>query len=105
MNSIVHFDFLNRSICLTNYSIKQKFPLRNWVIEVSNDEKLWEKIDEHENDSSLKENDLYTFDIQLKNNAFFRFIRIRQTGYSWYGGETSYYFGIKKIEFFGTIKE
>lgn len=105
LDSIVYFDFRNKSVCLTNYSIKKQSGLRNWVIEASNDEKLWEKIDEHKNDSSLNKNEYYTFDIQKKNNAFFRFIRIRQTGDSWYSNSGSYYFGIKKIEFFGAIKE
>lgn len=113
------FDFKDRGIQLSNYSIKSygsaagdgiktsnaSGHLRNWVIEVSNDKQTWETIDRHNNDSTLNGSDIVaTFNICPKQTNFYRYIQLRSTGYSWYGRnryDIFFYF----IEFYGKLKE
>lgn len=80
--------------------------LKNWVIEVSNDGKHWIEIDKKENESSLKgSRKINTFTIKQKITDFYRCIRLRQTGNSWYDNPSGYYIGIYMIEFFGFVRE
>lgn len=79
------FDFKNKIIQLSNYSIMSHSSanscLRNWVVEASNDGKIWEEIDKHNEDSSLNgEKNENTFNISQKNRNFYRYIKLRQTG-------------------------
>lgn len=110
-NAIINFDFKDNLIQLSSYSIKTNNSnafgthLKNWVIEVSNDEFIWTAIDSHENDSSLNgPNFIANFKIQQKNLDFYRFVRLRQTGNSWYSYCNHNYFILYFIEFFGKIK-
>ena len=93
-NSFICYDFKERQIQLTNYSIRRHHyfqngcNLKSWIIEGSNDGSKWTKIDEHSNDSSLNgsqnspDQNIATFSV-LQSNSFYRFIRLRQTGQSW----------------------
>ena len=103
------FDFKERGINLSSYSIKSSSNgrnsghWRNWVIEISNDELNWEEVDRHDDDSSLNvPNKIATFEINKKLKDFVRFIRIRQTLFSWRG---DFYIFFPCIEFFGKLKE
>lgn len=107
-NSKVIFDFKNRAIQLTNYSIKtynnqqNTRHLKNWTIEVSNDEDDWIEVDSHTNDDSV--NDSYkvaTFDTK-ELEGFYRFVRLRQTGENWIHDFDTY---ICQLEFYGKIKQ
>ena len=113
-NVFVLFDFKDKLIQLTNYSIrthsdgKNHGNLKNWIIEASKDGEKWEEIDRRSNDSSLNEpNSTSTFNVKKGNNKFYRFIRLRQTGYSWdgYPSYNRYYQGFRFIEFFGKLQE
>lgn len=111
----IQFDFKDRSVQLTDYSI-QSTPggganwvhLRSWVIEASNDGNDWEDIDRHSNDQSLNGQSFKsTFKIQKETNEFYRFIRLKQTGCSWYlyPNDNNYSVWIQSIEFFGKLQE
>lgn len=110
--SYLCFDFKEKEIQVTDYSIKSYgqdvdycHP-KNWVVEVSKDGKEWTEIDRHENDPTL--NGMYkvgTFNIKKKQNDFYRFIKIRQTGQSWDHRGQHYYFGLDFVEFYGKIHQ
>lgn len=99
---------------MNNYSIrphgdsKNSGHLRNWAVEASKDGEKREEIDSRSDDSSLNEpNTTSTFIVKKGNNRFYRFIRLRQTGYSWcdYPNSNRYYHGFRFIEFFGKLQE
>ena len=76
--------------------------IKNWILEVSNDEKNWTEIDEHSNYDGLNGNNIIkTFNV--KPNNFSRFVRIRQTGD--YYGYPNVFLVIKSIEFYGKLSE
>ena len=108
------FDFKDNRIQLSNYSIKsynrsQNYEhLRSWVVEVSNDGEEFKEIDSHSDDPTLNNsNSVGTFNISKGSNKFYRYIRIRQTNYSWYGypNNNNHQYYIQFIEFFGKLKE
>lgn len=108
-DTFICFDFKDRPIQLTNYAIKSHSSrpnychLRNWVIEVSNDNENWETVDYHSNDSRLNGSNITAiFKVNKELSDFYRFIRLRQTGYSWH---SDYYIYFYFIEFFGKIDE
>lgn len=110
----VCFDFKERRIQLSNYSIKSAGNrqndnnLRNWSIEVSNDGQNWEEVDRHSEDSTLNGEELKSiFNVTKEQTSSYRFIRLHQTGYSWngYPQENSYFLSIYSIEFFGKLEE
>lgn len=108
----VCFDFKNKSIQLTSYSIQSLnrsengVHLKNWVMEVSNDGKKWIEIDRHQNDSRLNgPNFKSVFIINKPQTDFYRFVRLRQIGQSWYECSNHNYFAIAFIEFYGKLKE
>ena len=109
-DAYVCFDFKDKSIQLRSYTIKSRDHdennghLKNWVIEVSNDGKLWKEKDCHIDDPVLNGKSIIAvFDVD-QDDEFYRFVRIRQTGNSWsrYGNHNRIYFPF--IEFFGKIK-
>lgn len=101
----VCFDFKDYSVNLSKYSIRSykdgpnRYHLKNWVIETSNDGEHWEVIDDRKNCSTLNGNYLVgTFDV--KPNCFSRYIRLRQTGELWGNGNMWFHY----IEFYGLLK-
>lgn len=105
--SFVCFDFKDKLVQLTSYSIKSHFclNLRNWKVEVSKEGKTWETVDNHVDDSTLKKtNTISTFNISPSRTDFYRFIRLTETGCCWF--DTTRYDGtFSKIEFFGQLQE
>lgn len=110
----VCFDFKERGIQLTDYSVKSNWcgencnHLRNWAIEGSSDGEKWKLIDEHSDDPTMNgEKIIHSFKVEPAGDEFYRFIRLRQTGYSWYGypDADNYYLTFYFIEFFGKIRE
>ena len=100
------FDFKNIEIEIYSYSIKSFNAncchLKNWVIEISNDQVNWEKIDEHLNCEDLNKS-LITKTFQVNQNHFSRYCRLHHIG------ETSNYDsircpGFRCIEFYGKLK-
>lgn len=114
-DSHICFDFKNRSVQLSNYAIKSRTngsssdytSLKSWVIEASNDNTNWIELDRRDNDTSLNGRGFTkTFTVKNQQTVFYRFIRLLQTGKSWYGGDDkSYHFGFTFIEFYGKLQE
>lgn len=108
------FDFKDKRIQPSKYSLQtsaggvNRWHLRNWAIEVSNDGKKWEEIDRHSNDSTLNGASIKTvFNVSKVPSDFYRFIRLHQTGYSWLEQPNSnkYGFELYYIDFFGKLVE
>lgn len=105
----VCFDFKDRRIQLSSYSIQTQSGspnachLKNWVIEVSNDNKSWEEVDCRSNDSTLNGSSIIgVFNIKKQSSEFYQYIRLRQTDVCWYNDYRIY---IPFIEFFGKMEE
>ncbi|KAK8840504.1 hypothetical protein M9Y10_030712 [Tritrichomonas musculus] len=106
-NSEICFDFKDKEIQITSYSLKScnwgqnMNNLKSWVVEVSNDHQKWDEIDKRENNSILNGANLIgTFNTK-ENKSFYRFVRLRQTGKNW---NNCYHTGIASIEFYGKMK-
>ena len=109
----VCFDFKENAVQVTDYLFKScehdegGSHLKNWVIEVSNDAENWTVIDDRSNDSSLNGSDnIALFHVSKKTREFYRYVRIRQTGYSWDNSldVPDYYFALCSVEFYGKLK-
>jgi hypothetical protein len=110
-NSSFTYSFPNHQIFISSYLVKsipppkahlydwrQRF-LRNWKLEGSNDEILWDKIDSHSYDATLtQENPEATF--ACKTSKAFKHLKITQTGPC---SLNFHYFGLRYLEFYGTI--
>ena len=106
-DSFVLFDFKDKLVQLTGYSIKSHTDrfLKSWSLSVSNDGETWEEVDRHENDSILnKAKKVANFQISTKKDKYYRFIRLLETGYCWYCEER--YDGMfENMEFFGKLQQ
>lgn len=110
-NAIITFDFKDKLVKLSSYSI-QSYDLnsnwghlKNWVVEASNDDQNWIIIDRHQDDSSLNGPSIIaSFDISDEDMIYYRFIRIRQTGNSWFYTGNHNYIYFPYIEFYGKLK-
>ncbi|KAK8839380.1 hypothetical protein M9Y10_032317 [Tritrichomonas musculus] len=106
-NVWVKYDFIGRRICPTSYTIKSRidcdgYHLRNWVIEGSNtdEESDWKILDKKESDDTIHgQNSCYTFNIN-KQDEYYRYLRIRQTGKNSSGYDHLICSG---LEYFGKI--
>lgn len=112
-DSFVCFDFKDKLIQLSSYSIKSHNSgkncgnLRNWIIEISKNGVDWIEIDRHENENALNGSKIVSnFQIKNQNNEFCRFIRIKQIGCSWSGfpNAKNYYVIFDNVEFFGILR-
>lgn len=108
-NSWLKYDFKERKVCPTHYSIRTRRIYNNnhpktWVIEGSNTGKdnEWEILDTKSGITSLLGlNRTQTFDIKSNTNQFYRFLRIRQTGKNSFNCD---YLTIDSLEYFGYLK-
>ena len=99
-NQWVQFDFKDRQIALSSYTVKGGFPaLRQWKVEMSNDSTNWILVDEKFTD--LLKSGTKHFQCSHPTQDFFRYIRITSTGPNWGDGNT---LSISKIEFFGRLR-
>lgn len=111
-NSWVKFEFVQRKVKPTHYSIKTRNAgkgsrhLKNWVVEGSNTnfDNDWIILD-FRNDVNLLDGKsiVQTFDIQniLNDNESFRYLRIRQTGCN---TSNDNFMTLSALEFFGTVQ-
>jgi len=106
-NSWIRFDFKQRKVYLTSYSINDYGKIKSWKVEGSQDGLSYENIDNRINctafqNSNIKFNDMSSqsnFPVN-PTNKYYRYIRIISTGQSWYG---NYDFSIIRVEFFGYV--
>ena len=110
-NSWICFEFKNHQVIPTGYIIRtypseDNYHLKSWVVEGSNDNNNWTKIDEHKNDSSLKgKSRVHLFNItNNRNNQSFKYLRIYQTGPNWLNNnDQDHHLLISSIEFYGRL--
>ena len=81
------FDIKGSGIQLADYSIKSTnnstYKLRNWIIEISNDQENQTKIDEVRNNLNQNESNKFdTFSV-IQQNEFYRFVGLRETDSIW----------------------
>lgn len=110
LNAWICFDFKENRIIPTSYTIKSSnhnqngHQPRSWVIEASNDNFLWEVLDEVVNCSYLNGQYLvHTFHMKNRISKEFRFIRMRQTTHNCHGSDNYYIFTLGSIEFYGRL--
>lgn len=107
-NVWLKYDFIEKKICPTCYTIKSRHNSdahhpRSWVIEGSNtdEESDWEILDKQDNNETLHgKNTCYTFKIN-EQDKYYRYLRIRQTGKNSNGYD---YFCFAGLEYFGKIR-
>lgn len=103
-NSWICFDFKNKKISPTHYSIQTHcgcYLIKNWKLEGSNDNVSWDVIDEQTNcEFTHKSNIIHTFQIRNKSDKKFRYLRIFSTGKNWENYNEIY---LSSIEFYGTL--
>jgi hypothetical protein len=105
-HSWIKFDFKNRKISLTDYSIKSggqtSHLLVNWSIDGSNDDETWMTLDRR-NTQDLNERyavKSYRCESSPSSGSFFRFIRLTQVGPN---SSNQHYLLIANVEFFGDL--
>lgn len=106
--SWLKYDFKDRKICPTHYSMRTSSCTINsspssWILEASNSGKDWIVLDEQPNKKIFLENGTasHTFKITLhQNRNYYQFLRIRTTDKNNHGDN---YFAIASIEFFGFV--
>ena len=102
----VTFDFKNRKVKISGYSIKTNSGgkngahMKSWKIEVSNDGQNWTQIDERINCQEINGSCLTgTFNVQP--NDFSRYVRLTQTDNNWRNDYAWFYY----MEFYGYLQE
>lgn len=110
--AFILFDFKGKTVKLSGYTLKSNnrqgttSNLKNWALEVSNDNTKWTQLDKKTDNNDLNgPNRLASFKITKKVDGFFRYVRILQTGCSHYKSNNHNMFSISKVEFFGKLKE
>ena len=99
-NQWICYDFKEQRVSPTSYSMRTGLNSqpRFWVLEVSNDGSEWEVADRRENEELNGEHVTRNFTISAPSSGAFRFVRLRQTGENYSGGN---YLDISSLEIFG----
>lgn len=97
-SGIICFDFGIYSVNLSHYSLMAIGDLKSWTIEVSNDNNIWELVDENVNSTVFNSSDfiIANFQIVSKISTFSRYVRFHQND--------SKLAAINKIEFYGFLE-
>jgi hypothetical protein len=107
-NSWIQFDFKDRRISVTNYTIKSDgqggYHLVEWSIEGSNDGNTWIPVDARHTEDLCGDFVVKSYACESRKSApqFFRFIRLIQTGKN---SSNSDYLLLGNLEFFGDVME
>ena len=107
-NSWLCFDFQQRMIRPTHYSIRSRSDcnyhhLKNWIVEGSNDGESWNILDERVNEESLDDqNAENTFLVTKSKDNYYRYLRLQLTGLD---SSNKHYLTLSAIEFFGDISK
>ena len=107
-NPFVKIDFINLKILLTAYSLKTYSGqdgyghMQSWIVQGSDDDKVYENLDEQVNTNDLNSNSAFhTYKINKKSQPY-RFIKITMTGKNHAGTD---FMVLRNIEFFGTLSK
>lgn len=105
-NSWIQFDFKDKRVALTGYSIKTcnmksgQMHLRQWKIEGSNDLEKWVCIDEENTDVLNDRLVTQYFQCDSETRTLFRYIHITATGLNW---QNNHRIVINELEFYGEL--
>ena len=110
-NSDIRFDFKERRVGLTGYSLGSRDTLDGdgylvqWVVEASNDNESWTCLDERNEQSLVGRGKEKYFCVERQVREKYRWLRIRQTGKRAFGGKygNDDYLVLAKVEFFGAL--
>lgn len=102
------FDFKDRQIHLTNYTIRSNFSEANhgahpksWVFEGSHDKKEWSVLDERKDCPNLNgKSAIHTFTLAKHTRQDYRYVRMRITDKNWFG---NYTLSFAYIELYGAL--
>jgi hypothetical protein len=100
-NSWVCYDFKERTIKPTHYSVSSNLYLRSWVIEGSNDGSRWIELDRRENyEEPMDFRAAKVFSLAAFDQI--RMIRLRQVAPNYYGNDVLHFYS---LEIFGSVFE
>ena len=106
-NSWVSFDFKEKKISLSSYTLKSRIdadclhPVQ-WEIEGSNDESSWNSLDSRNTREQCGTGVVMNYSCNKGNHGFYRFIRMRQTGEN-SSGSGRHYLMLSQIELSGKL--
>ena len=104
-NSWIRFDFKERKVSITSYSMNVYNRVKSWKVEGSTDGSTFEIIDNKVDTTDFQNSNCYfndpihqkNFPVQ-PNNKYYRYIRITSTSKCWYNNDYFYFY---RVEFFG----
>jgi hypothetical protein len=107
-NSWVRFDFKDRMVSMSSYSLKSRYDgnciPRSWVVEGGTNDTEWTELDRHTNDATIVGGSAFhNFKCGNENRGcdrMFRYIRFRQTGLN---SRNDNYLVLCNIEIFGRL--
>ena len=103
-NSWWKFDFKDRKVSPTNYTLKhgysKGYALKSWDLEGSNDDTNWTKLSTHKNDLSLRKSKTKTFGIPAHSGSY-RYFRLIMTDKN---SSNSWTFCLGGIELYGVLQ-
>jgi len=107
-NSWIQYDFKQRKVSITSYSMNDYHRNKSWKVEGSTDGSTFEIIDNkvdttHFQNSNYQFNDpsaQKNFPVQ-PNNKYYRYIRITSTSKNWNNDD---HFCLNRVEFFGFVQ-
>jgi len=102
-NSWIQFDFKQRKVYITSYSILNINGLKSWKVEGSTDGSTFEIIDNRVDTTDFQNSNGKLNDPSAQknipiqpNNKYYRYIRITSKGKNWYNND--YFFGFVQSE-------
>jgi hypothetical protein len=105
-NSWISFDFKNRRVSLSHYTLKSHPGTMNffiaWVIEGSNDSGSWTELDRRSTRDLVGASIVKTYSCSNTSSTSFRYLRMRQTGPT---SHNFHYLILTNIEFFGQLHD
>jgi len=107
-NSWIQFDFKERKVSITSYSMNVGNRVKSWKVEGSTDGSTFEIIDNKVDTTDFQNSNMNFDDPRSQknfpvqpNNKYYRYIRITSTSKSWHNYD---YFGLYRVEFFGFVQ-
>jgi len=107
-NSWILFDFKERKVYITSYSMNDGYRVKSWKVEGSTDGSTFEIIDNKVDTTDFQNSNIgfndpihqKNFPVQ-SNNKYYRYIRITSTSKNWYNNDQ---FLLYRVEFFGFVQ-
>jgi hypothetical protein len=104
-NSWIQFDFRDRRISPTHYTLRSDgigcCHLLQWSLDGSDDEKSWTNLDRQNTQDLNGDFRVKSYSLTPSSSAF-RYLRLTQTGST---SSNSHHLGLSRVEFFGKVRE